>query len=323
MDNYKIVGKTSNELTDQDWLDLTNAFNEVFEKEFNVSYFKEKYLKTYLKFSIHGFLLFDNQIVGMFSVIPRLYDFNGNERIIGLGCDAFILKNHRKDDFFLQEMAEAAYRICKENNINYLISIPNPTAYPYWKYYGNWIDIDYLDYYILPYKISKILKVSNFFDFFSSSFIKLTLYFLNLLSFEIQDFKKKKISLIRDERFIIERYNCEDNYKIYMINNNNYFVIREYNEEEVKTIYLIDCKPLSKYMLIKAMNQITKDFKGLFDIVLFVGKIDNILFPLIKVPKSKEPRIQPFTGYLLTDEQKDDFLSISSWNVSLADFDNR
>ena len=76
-------------------------------------------------------------------------------------------------------------------------------------------------------------------------------------------------------------------------------------------------------MLIKALHRIIKDFKDQFDTVLFVGKIDNVPFPFIKVPKSKEPRIQPFTGYLLTNVQKDDFLSISSWNVSLANFDNR
>ena len=323
MDNYVIVGKTSNELTDKDWLDLTNAFNAVFEKQFNVSYFKEKYLKTYLQFSIHGFLLFYGQIVGMFSVIPRLYNFNGVEKIIGLGCDAFILKNHRKDDFFLQEMAEATYKVCKQNNINYLISIPNPTAYPYWKYYGNWIDIDTLDYYLLPYKISKLIKISNIFDLFSSFFVKVTLSFFNLISFERRDFSKKKISLKRDDRFITERYNSKDNYKIYRLDEKSYFVIREYNEDRVRTIYLIDCYPLSKYMLIKAMHQITKDFKRQFDIILFVGKIDNLPFPLIKVSKSKEPRIQLFTGYLLTENQKDDFLSISSWNISLADFDNR
>lgn len=323
MDSYEIIGKTSNELTEKDWTDLTNAFNEVFKKQFNLSYLKEKYFKTYLQFSIHGFLLFNNQIVGMFSVIPRLYDFNGSKKIIGLGCDAFVLPNHRKDDFFLQEMASAAYEICKKNNIDYLISIPNPTAYPYWKYYGDWTDIDTLDYFILPYKISKLLKISDSLDFCSSFFIKTILSFLNLTSFENRNFPKKKISLIRDDKFIVDRYNKEDNYKIYKLGEKGYFVIREYDEDGVKTIYLVDCYPLSKYMLIKALHAITRDFKGQFDIILFVGKMDRVPFPLIKVPKSKEPRIQPFTGYFFTDKQKDDFLSISSWNVSLADFDNR
>ena len=320
---YKIRSKTSDELTENDWLDLTNAFNEVFKKQFTVSFFKEKYLKTCLHFSIHGLLVFDNKIVGMFSVIPRLYNINGNEKIIGLGCDAFILPNHRKDDFFLQEMANAAYEICRKNNVYGLISIPNPTAYPYWKYYGNWIDIATLEYFVLPYKISKLLKISNFFDIFSSLFVKTALSFLNLLAFERTDFPKKKISLIRDDRFIVERYNKNDNYKIYRLSEKKYFVIREYDEDGVKTIYLIDCYPLSKYMLIKALHQIIKDFKGQFDVILFVGKIDNVPFPLIKVPKSKEPRIQPFTGYLFTETQENDFLSISSWNVCLADFDNR
>ena len=323
MNNYKIISKTSDELTENEWSDLTNAFNEVFKKKFRVSYFKEKYFKTCLHFSIHGFLLFDNQIVGMFSVIPRLYDFDGNEKLIGIGCDAFILSNHRKDDFFLQEIASAAYEICKKNNLYYLISIPNPTAYPYWKYYGNWIDIATLDYYILPYNISKLLKISKLFDLISSLFFKTTLFLFNLISFEKQCFPKKKISLVRNDTFISQRFNKEDNYKIYELDEKKYFVVREYDEDGVKTIYLVDCYPLSKHMLLKALRQIVKDFRGRFDILLFVGKIDKTPFPLIKVPKSKEPRIQPFTGLLLSDEKKECFGSIASWSIGLVDFDNR
>jgi hypothetical protein len=323
MDNYNVIGKTSNELAEKDWQDLTNAFNEVFKKQFDILYFKEKYLKTYLKFSIHGFLLFDNQIVGMLSIIPRLYRFNSNAKIFGLGCDAFILPNHRKDDFSLKEMADAAYKICKKYNVLYLISIPNPTAYPYWKYYGDWSDIATLDYFILPYKMSKLLKINSLFDFISSFLIKITLYLLNLISFQRLNVHEKRISLVRDENFIVERYNNANNYKIYQLDEKHYFVIRKYDEGGVKAIYLIDCYPLTKFMLIKALYRITKDFKGKFDLVLFVGKIDNAPFPLIKIQKSKEPRTQFFTGNCLSEEQKDDFLSISSWNISLADFDNR
>jgi hypothetical protein len=322
MPNYSIIAKTSVELTEKEWNELTDSFNTVFDKQFNIEYFKDKYLNTALKFSIHGFLLFKNNIVGMFSVIPRTYNFNGTEKIIGLGCDAFILQNHRKDDFFLKEMADAVYKICKKNHINYLISIPNEIAYSYWKIYGNWKDIAQLDYYILPYKVSKLVKVNKLFDYFSSFFFKITLYCSQYLLFGNRHYcDGKKISLKRDSDFISQRYN-ENDYRIYTADSHGYFVVREYDEDGIKTIYLIDCHPLSKFMLTKALNQIMKDFK--FDIILFIGKITNSSpFYFIKVPKSKEPRVQPFMGYTLTDEQKDDFFSILSWNISLTDFDNR
>ncbi|GHT85870.1 hypothetical protein FACS18947_5150 [Bacteroidia bacterium] len=298
------------------------SVNVMFRKKFSAAYFKDKYLHSYLNFSIHGFLLYQEQIVGMFSIIPRLYHFNSEHKIIGLGCDAFILPKHRKDDFFLKEMADAAYEICKKNNINYLISIPNPTAYPYWKYYGNWCDIGALDYYILPYKISKLIKVCEFFDVFSSVFFKI----VNACSLWISSFGKdkstdKKISLVKDERFLEERYNKSDNYKIYKIDKQGYFVARQHDEDGVCTVYLVDCHPLTNNMIKKALYRIIKDFS--FDVILFVGKLESHPFYFIKVPKSKEPRIQPFTCYLLTDKQKDDFLSIASWNIGLADFDNR
>jgi hypothetical protein len=321
MSNYNIIAKTTVELTDTDWLELTDSFNTVFNKQFSVEHFKNKYLQTALKFSIHGFLLFKNHIAGMFSVIPRTYNFNGTEKLIGLGCDAFIMQNHRKDDFFLQEMAEAAYEICKRNNINHLISIPNQNAYSYWKMYGNWQDIAQLNYYILPYKISKILKTGGkLLDCLSSFFFKTVIYFSRFLLSESQHYQSRKISLKRDANFINQRYN--DDYKIYKLERDSYFVVREYNENNIKTVYLIDCHPLSKFMLAKALNQIIKDFK--FDVILYVGTVNSCSpFYFIKVPRSKEPRIQPFMGYLLTDELKEDFLSIVSWDVSLAYFDNR
>jgi hypothetical protein len=256
----------------------------------------------------------------MFSVIPRLYNFDGTEKIVGLGCDAFILQNHRKDDFFLQEIADAAYAICKANNINCLISIPNQNAYPYWKTYGNWQDIAQLDYYILPYKISKVIKTGGkLFDYLSSFFFKITIYLSRFLLLKPKHYQDKTISLKRDADFISQRYN--DDYKIYKTDSNSYFIVREYDEDDIKTVYIIDCYPLSKFMLGNALNQIIKDFQ--FDVILFVGKIDSAPFYFIKVPKSKEPRFQPFIGYLLTDELKQDFLSISSWDISLANFDNR
>ncbi|MDR2407063.1 MAG: hypothetical protein LBE13_02985 [Bacteroidales bacterium] len=321
MSNYNIIAKTSVELTETDWSKLTNSFNIVFDKQFRIEHFKNKYLKTVLNFSIHSFLLYENNIVGMFSVIPRIYNFNGTEKIIGLGCDAFIIQHHRKDDFFLQEMAEDMYEICKKNNINYLISIPNQTAYLYWKMYGNWKDIAQLDYYILPYKISKILKTGGkLLDCLSTFFFKTILYFSQFLLSESQHYQNKKISLKRDADFLNQRYSGD--YKIYKLDRDSYFVVREYNEEDIKTIYIIDCHPLSKYMFTKVLNQIIKDFK--FDVILFIGKINNSTpFYFVKVPKSKEPRVQPFMGYLLTEELKEDFLSILSWDISLANFDNR
>ncbi|GHV47970.1 hypothetical protein FACS1894181_02560 [Bacteroidia bacterium] len=117
MVDYQIVGKTSIELTEKEWQELSCSFNSIFDKEFSVEYFKDKYLHSYLNFSIHGFLLYQEQIVGMFSIIPRLYNFSGEHKIIGLGCDAFILPNHRKDEFFLKEMADAAYGICENTTL--------------------------------------------------------------------------------------------------------------------------------------------------------------------------------------------------------------
>ena len=102
MSQHKVIAKKTGELSEKEWLEYSNSFNKVFEKEFTVSHFKTKYFGSELGYSAHGILLHDNVIVGMFTSIPRKYIFNGQEISIGLICDAFILKEHRKDPFFFK-----------------------------------------------------------------------------------------------------------------------------------------------------------------------------------------------------------------------------
>jgi hypothetical protein len=54
-----------------------------------------------------------------------------------------------------------------------------------------------------------------------------------------------------------------------------------------------------------------------------VGKIDNPPFFFIKIPEKQEPRVQPFIGLSLNTASDNDFFSIESWDVGLANFDNR
>jgi hypothetical protein len=321
MSQYKIEAKRTNELTDKEWQELTSAFNFVFRKELTLENFKFKYLGSSLGYSYHGFLYFSEQVVGLFSVIPRQYIYDKKEITIGLGCDAFIIKEHRKDEYFLKKMADKVVEKSNTDGVFHFISLPNKTAYPYWKYYGGWADIGKLNYYIVPLKISKLLNRFQYFDTFSFMFFKTVISLSTLVFSVLKNKKNKLIHIKRDQNFIEQRYSTD--YVVCKSTGNDYYSYRIYNEDNIKTAYLVDCFPLSKSNIANAIKKIISDTQNKIDVILFIGRIDNPPFFLLKVPEKKEPRFQPFIGFSNSSTSNEIFFSIESWDVSLVNFDNR
>lgn len=320
MSQYQILAKNTCDLNENEWNEFTTAFNTVFKKQFTPNHFKIKYLGSSLGYSVHGILYHDNQIAGMFTAIPRQYSYKGKEITIGLGCDTFILKDHRKDELLLKEMADVVTTKLKTLGVSHFISIPNKTAYPYWKYYGGWKDIGRLSYYIVPLRVSKLLGKYAYLDSFSFFAFKMIVTCFSFFSFSRKT-DNKAIHLKRDQKYLDQRYSTD--YVIRQMSDKIKFVYRIYNEDNIRTAYLIDCFPLSKANITIALKQIIKETRGRIDIILFVGKIDNPPFFFLKVPEKREPRIQPFIGLSFDNSIDNDFFSMDSWEVSLANFDNR
>lgn len=321
MTPYQIAVKETGELSEKEWADFTSAFNTIFKKHFTTDHFKKKYFGSSFGYSIHGILYFENQIIGMFTAIPRQYIYKEQDFTIALGCDAFILKEHRKDEYFLKQMADVVTTKLQNAGVFHYISIPNKTAYPYWIYYGEWKDIGKLNYYVVPLRVSKLIGKYQFLNFFSFAFFKTIISCFAFSSLLSKKYVDKAIHLRRDKEYFAQRYNSE--YKIREIPDLGSFVYRVYNEDRIRTAYLIDCYPLSRTNIAIALNQIIKETKGNIDVILFVGKFDNPPFFFLKVPEKREPRIQPFIGLSLNNSFDNDFFSIDSWEVSLANFDNR
>ncbi len=317
---YSVRYLITSEFTDDQWDNYIRSFNKVFDKEYSIEYLKRKYTGSCLGYSFHGVLFCDENIVGMYTEIPRAYYFFDHEIIIGQGCDAFILPEHRKDESFLKQIFDIVVANTKELKITYHISIPNKTAYPYWKYYVGCRDISDLNYYVLPLRIGNVLGKWNFLNPLSLLFFK----FIALTGANIyrnHKVQRKNIVLKRNREYFTERFGSE--YQVLINNDQTGFVYLIYNEQGIRTAYLIDCFPLNKRNISGALRQIIKESGRIIDIIMFVGLIDKLPFYFIKVPKSREPRQQPFIGYCSESKPDDPFFDISNWEISLANFDNR
>lgn len=321
MNKYKVTLKRTDEFIEKEWIELIHSFNLVFNKDYTFDYFKHKYFGTSLGYSYHGVLTFENEIVGMFTIIPRKYSHSGSIITIGLGCDAYILKEHRKDEFFLKDMADVVTNKFKELGITKFISIPNKSAYNYWLYYGGWKDIGELNYYVIPLSVSKLIGKFSFLDVFSTALFKSIVFLGSFNPFISKKVVSKEFSLLRDKNYFLDRYNEE--YTIKKIGEEGSFVYRICLEDDVRTAYIIDCFPQTTSNISYAIKWILRDGKGKIDAIMFVGLLANPPIYFLKVPQKKMPRIQHFIGLSVSDEFESDFFKLDSWDVSLANFDNR
>lgn len=320
MSSYIVRFLRSYEFTEDQWKDYQCKFNSVFKKAVSVEYLKKKYAGSCMGYSFHGVLFCYEQIAGMYTAIPRIYNFFGKETIISQGSDAFILPEHRKDETFLKQIFEIVVLNIKKYNILYHISIPNKIAYPYWINFAGWRDISSLNYFVLPLKVGNLIGRWRFLNYLSFPLFSV-LSFIGCFIYRKRSYKKKAIFLKRDPAFFAERFNNE--YNIRINSDNSGFVYLNYIENGIKTAYLIDCFPLNRRNIARALFQIITESGKQNDVIIFVGKIETYPFYFIKIPKKKEPRFQPFIGYCLQNEYIDQFLNINNWEISLANFDNR
>jgi len=325
MQGYSINAYKTGEIKAEVFSQMTALFNAIFDKTYTEFYFRKKYTKSALGYSFHAIVSYYDKVVGSFTIIPRVYQCKGKEEIMGLACDAFIHEDYRKDELLLKKMFDSLQQMLEVDNIFFLISIPNPIAYPYWKYMVKWKDIGDLGYYILPIRAGVVLK--NKFSKVISVFNHL---FVVTAAWMIAPFQRRDTSsnmhtampyaLKRDTTLLEQRF--DENY-VAISKGPVRFYVRFYNEQDSRVAYIMDVLPMNRHNLDYAVAYITRHFSHKTDVIMYIGSLNFTPRLLYRLPKNKEPRRQPFIGkYVRTSADKEIF-EYSNWSVGLADFDNR
>ena len=306
---------------EETWQSYCQCFNLVFDKSYNKSYFLQKYQTTVLGYSFHGLLIDEvKRVNGGVTIIPFLYSFRNEEKLIGLAVDAFVHPGFRSDPFILAEMYALASSEAKKHGLYGIISVPNAIAYPYWKQFVGWQDIGELSYYALPLNIEKFLNIPKTLvlmaNFILRSWSKLTAYFCYP--------KHREINLLKNSLFLQQRiYNWHQviNYEEITI------ILRTQDEEGIKTTYILGCFDLqmnwSAYAYRKAINFIISRIQP--DIILFIGNMPFKQVSLFKVPRKKIPKSLPLTFDFLEKRTIDcsEYLNLKNWDFSLINYDVR
>ncbi len=214
----KIFVKKTLDISKTEFELYLSKFNSIFKKKVNYKSLISKYKSGYKGFSYHSFAYdYDDNLCAAFTVIPFKYNFGSYNRIISLGCDAFVDENSRKDELLLYKLYKKILIEIQKDNIELIISIPNPKAKKYWKVLAKWTTIGQLKLRLFPI---------NLFG------LKFFWRFLFLFLFKILHQKDKEF------RIYIENDNSFNKNRFYGYKRFNNFFFKRYSENKFTSIYI-------------------------------------------------------------------------------------
>jgi len=317
----------TNELSDFELTTYTDSFNAVFDRGFDVAFFKRKYSGTFRNNSYHSLLLNDSgEVVGGCSAMPMQYLKNNQQISIGLAVDVFIREEYRTDPLMLRKLYTNLKKYAENENIIAVIAVPNATSYSYWKNVVKWEDIGLIPYWIIPVKVGNLLKKYPFINPLSSLFFKFWISLNYLFSFLTNSKKKKSLyQPVQNEYFYCKRFEEPCYHKI--VKNDIVAYYRVVEEDDVITTYLFEAKAKDN-VTFKALAVAVKEImnKENTDIIMYVGPLRLFQTLFLKVPCKFEPKKLTMTCDFIDKNNKEhffDMLSYSNWDFGLINYDVR
>ena len=315
----KYFGKTTFELTEKDFSELSELFNYVFHKNINSSFLKQKYHSPCLGYSFHGLMYSDEgNIVGALTFIPFSYQFFNNQVVAGSAADLMIHDHYRKDLLSFKHMYDLATE--KSGNLmDFLYAVPNSNAYLYWTKLLRWHDIGQINYYIQVLNISKINPGFCGLDWISKAFSGCSNRLIADSGSRTIE-QKYPISKLNNDDF--NNYRFKKNYdKISQSNKHAYYT--KVDEMGIKTAYIVDLFPFSTSWMGNVVKLIHSREKKNIDVIIYIGNNIKSLINLYKVPRKFEPRILYLIGNSLSEKVDDRIYNLDNWIFNLSNFDVR
>lgn len=313
---------TTTEWTERDWATYVIGFNEVFEKDYSVSYFQKKYTTVTGGCAFHALLLNDVfEVVGGCTVLPCLYKRKSETFLNGLAVDVFIREEYRVDPLMLRRMYSQLRKLLDIKGVVAVMAVPNATAYPYWVNVVKWKDVGCISYWVLPVRLGNVLHKLKFVNLFSIVYAYIVTGFSSLLALNNARAKEFTYLIHGEDGFIKHRY--DGDYKVFQYNK-SFYAYRLVEEEGIKTAYLLEATNdgyRSFRVFVQAVKAILKER---VDIVLYVGKIGFFQTLFLKVPRKMEPKLLPLTCDLISkDEKYTDIYTMDYWDFGLKNYDVR
>ncbi len=317
------------ELSDSDWKQIEEGFNDSFDAKWNIERMKVYYSSTFLGYSYHALDTDENGVLrGYNSLLPNIYDYDGKKIIVGVSGGTFVKKEFRKDVFIFKHLMDALFTFSKEEDMVMKVGVPNHNSFKYALVMNKAKLVGYLDYYILPVRG---------FDFLSKSWLRplnvLTLgysYLMVMLSslwgLVGHHSQPRRLEISLSEDYYDLRFRCKSVYKECKKGQMSGFY-RLYVEKGCCVAYVMDFRENNK-KTVRSLNYIVRQIllkEKAISAILYVGTINVTQLLLIKVPSRMQPQKLPLTINVLNGDEKLEktALEMKNWDFSLLNFDVR
>lgn len=318
------------ELTEDDWKQIVDGFNDSFGSNNSIKDMKAYYVNNELGYSYHAIDVTDEGILrGYNSIVPTKYYYNGSEIIAGISGGTYVIKEFRKDVFIFKHLMEALFESCCADGMIMKVGVPNNNSFKYAIKINKAKLVGYLNYYILPIHAFRLVtaKRHGFLNAVSAFFAKFHLFNVSLIS-SVYNLKasQKTFELVSDNHFYDTRYRKRKYYT--ECSKGDYTGFYRVTEEDgKKVVYLMEFREKGKRTL-KALAFVTKyvmKSEKDIDAIMFVGTMNMKQPLLIKVPKKFEPKPLPLTINIINGDKEFEAIALDSksWDFSLQNFDAR
>lgn len=315
----EVTVKKSTELSEEEFRQISDLFEKVFEKPRSVELLHRQYEQNPFGYAWLSMLVEDGDIVGLNSYVPSYYIYKGAKLIFANSIDSMVEKPYR-DFFNFNDMVRGAYKTMAANGVAFVYGYPNDNSYPVLTKSKLMKDIGKMRIYCLPVHIGGIKPSLKILNPVSELFCRL--YAMGSGFFSSS--KHNSTVVLKDEEsYNRTRYKRGDqNYNIYTFPDGLTVYYKVKNHEGVRTAFLIDLSEKSPKAFNKAIRHIIAKHHKEFDLLLYPGWLNFANTSMFRLPRKLEPKNFNFTGKILDKKViGSDIWDIRNWDTNLSNYD--
>ena len=313
-----IENKKTTELSKDELQQILDGFNTTFSLDRPLEVMINQYVQNAFGYSWHNVVYDDDRVVGHICAVPSFYWCNGEKVVFVDGVDAFILKEYRDGEIFLEQL-QSYFGHMKEVGAKLMLGFPDAKVMKLYAKTKVYKKIGEMETYILPYRIGGVKPSLKFLNCVSRAFSWIFVWLTGLFaSRKIHTFKIEKDA----ESFNATRYKRMDgDYRVVKDGELEFFYkVMPFNG--VRSAFLIDVTGKSAKRFNQAVWYILKHDKKDFDIILYVGNLYFKNSGLIKVPQKFAPKQFNFIIKFFDKNYNNEMVKdIRNWDVNLATYD--
>ena len=120
----RIENKKTTELSDTELQQILDGFNKVFCLDRPLNVMVNQYVNNPFGYSWHNVVYDDDRVIGHICAIPNYYWCNGEKVIFVDGVDAFIYKEYRDGEIFLNQL-QSYFGHMKKIGVKLMLGFPD------------------------------------------------------------------------------------------------------------------------------------------------------------------------------------------------------